>query len=277
MNLCYEGSDGNIVDLMGDGIYAQNPETLNTYSWSYSSTSSINNFFRVKKFYKEIREASLKLSIMCDDAEEFNSKMYEMHRTFEKDIKKLKPGRLWWNGFYREAFAIENTNEEFDEFFESIEKTINFLFVTDSWIKETEFFFLSSLGAEGLFDYGNTDYPFDYDMSEFSEHISNDCIENSNFELIFFGPFNCPSVTIGKHKYELNANILRGEYVVVNSITKKITKYYANGEKENAFSARSREHDIFQKIPEGNIALLRPKNLTFKIKLFDERGESVWI
>ena len=53
MTLYYEGSDGSKVNLMGDGIYAQNPETLTQNTWEYSTMSGSSGLARVKRFYKE--------------------------------------------------------------------------------------------------------------------------------------------------------------------------------------------------------------------------------
>ena len=92
MTLYYEGSDGSIIDFMSHPIFAQSPETLTDNRWSYSTISGVNGLGRVKRFFKDTQEASLTLSIMTETAEEFNKVMYDIHRTFDRDIRQLKPG-----------------------------------------------------------------------------------------------------------------------------------------------------------------------------------------
>ena len=90
MELYYEGSDGSIIDFMKYPIYAQSPETLTANTWSYSTISGVNGLGRVKRFFKDTQEASLTLSVMTDNAEQFNKIMYDIHRTFDRDIRQLK-------------------------------------------------------------------------------------------------------------------------------------------------------------------------------------------
>lgn len=276
MNLFYEGSDGTIIDFMSGPLAAQEPESLASSKWSYSTISGVNGLGKVKRFWKDTEEAKLKVSVLADDVEEFNSVMYQMHRTFDRDIRQMKPGKLWWNGFYKEVFAVTTENGAFEELMESVERTISFISVYPYWIRKSTFQYLSYTGVTGTLDYP-LDYGFDYDQSEFIETITNDCIDAANFEIIFHGPCIDPDVTVGEHNYALYVTLEDGEYAVIDSKTKKITKYSIIGEPENIFHLRDKEHYIFEKIPEGNNSILRSKDLGVDISIFDERGEPDWI
>lgn len=276
MTLYYEGSDGSIIDFMSHPVYAQSPETLTANKWNYSTISGVNGLGRVKRFYKDTQEASLKLSIMTDTADEFNKVMYDIHRIFDRDIRQLKPGKLWWNGFYKEVFAVETSNDEFDELFESVERDVTFISVHPYWIKTHRYQYLDLSHNTGSLDY-DFDYDFDYDMEELIEVIDNDCIDKANFELKFYGPAQNPSVLVGDHQYELLTELEEGEYAVVNSLTKKIIQYDIYGNAENIFYLRSRDSYIFEPIPEGTTTISRDRNLKVDITLFDERGEPTWI
>ena len=131
MTLFYEGSDGTVINLMGDGVYAQEPETLVKNEWKYSAISGVNGVGRVKRFYKDSKEAPLTLGIMAEDKEQFDEIMFRIHRTFDRDIRRMKPGKLWWGDFYREVFAVVTTYSDFEELFESIDQKVNFLSVYD--------------------------------------------------------------------------------------------------------------------------------------------------
>lgn len=280
MELYYEGSDGSIINFMSHPIYAQSPETLTNNKWSYTTISGVNGLGRVKRFYKDTQEADLTLSIMTETAEEFNEVMYRIHRIFDRDIRQLKPGKLWWNGFYKEVFAVETSNNSFEELFEAVERSVKFISVYPYWVRTQTYQYFDLSEETGSLDYDDSvlDYDdFDYDLEERIEVIENDCVDKANFELVFYGECSNPSVTIGTHVYELLDDLDAGEYVVINSLTKKITKYDINGDPENVFHLRSRESYIFEPIPEGTTTISRDKSLKVDITLFDERGEPEWI
>ena len=276
MKLYYEGSDGTIIDFMSGPLAAQNPESLASSKWSYSTISGVNGLGKVKRFWKNAEEAALKVSVLADNAEEYDEIMYQMHRTFDRDIRRMKPGKLWWNGFYKEVFAVKTDHAAFEELMEAVDKTIRFVSVYPYWIRKNAFQYLSYTGSQGALDFP-MDYGFDYDQSEFIEVITNDCIDAANFEITFYGPCTDPDVTIGSHSYALYVSLESGEYAVIDSKTKKIIKYSVTGEPENIFHLRDKDSYIFEKIPEGDIPVIRSKELAVDICIFDERGEPDWI
>jgi hypothetical protein len=286
MSLYYEDSDGTIIDFMSNGIYAQEPETLTANSWNYTTISGVNDLGKVKQFYKDTQETSLTLDIMASNEKEFNEMMYKMHKSFDRDIRRLQPGKLWWNGFYKEVFVVEVSHSGFDELFESVEKTIKLISVYPYWIRKNTYHYMKQVEIEGKLDYGldgffdGFDYDegsLDYDTSEEIGSLVNDCIESANFEIIFYGPAEIPSVRIGGHEYELYITLEQGEYAKINSITKKIYKYNSVGVETNIFSMRNKDSYIFEKINEGENAISKDKDLSVDISIFDERGEPEWI
>jgi len=276
MNLYYEGSDGTVIDFMSGPLAAQEPESLVSSKWSYSTISGVNDLGKIKRFWKSTEERKLKVTVLADDVEEFNSVMYQMHRTFDRDIRQMTPGKLWWNDFYKEVFAIESDHDAFEELMESVERTITFLSVYPYWIRKSTFQYLSYTGVTGTLDFP-MDYGFDYDQSEYIETVNNDCIGAANFEIIFFGPCINPTVTIGEHSYTLYVTLDAGEFARIDSKTKKITKHSVSGDVENIFHLRDKESYIFERIPEGSTTILRSKDLGVDISIFDERGEPAWI
>lgn len=276
MQLYYEAADGTILNLMQNGIYAQDPEALTQNTWSYTTISGVNGLARVKRFYKNVQTAKMKLSIMAADKEEFNAIMYTMHRIFEKDVRNMTPGKIWWNNFYKEGFVHSTSNDDYEELFESVEHEIEFLSVNPSWIRKTTYQYRAQANETGTLDYPR-DYGYDYDRSEIIEILNNQCIGESNFELIFYGAAVDPQITIGGNIYGLETTLKDGEYATVNSITKKIRQYSITGEETNIFDKRDRENNIFQKMPEGMLSVLRSKDMQVDITLYDERGEPEWI
>ena len=281
MTLYYEGSDGSKVNLMGDGIYAQNPETLTQNTWEYSTMSGSSGLARVKRFYKNAKELPLTVGIMAEDKEEFNAMMYNMHRIFDRDVRRLKPGKIWWNDWYKEVFAVDTSNDSFEELFESVDRDITFLAIGSYWVKEVvrQYAAVPNAGSDG-FDYGldyGFDFEHDYGAEDVTEVIENNCIDAGNFEIRFYGPVANPSVTIGSHVYGVFDTLSEGEYITVNSLTKKILKHGQYGDVTNVFYLRGRDDYIFEKIPEGVTTVTRSKENAMDITIYDERGEPEWI
>ena len=277
MKLYYESSNGNIIDFMSGALAAQSPETLIKNQWEYSTISSANGLSKVKKFYKNLQTAQLQISVLADSEEEFNDIMYQLHKTFDSDVRKVQTGKLWWNDFYIPVFAVTSSYDEFEEFFDSVEITVEFMSVYPFWTKtiKNQYFTI----GESL---GTFDFPYDYNLYDFIkpdvvEIINNTCIGEANFEIVFYGPAINPSVTIGGHLYELGLALGEGEYAVINSVTQKIKAYSIIGEEENIFHTRNKDSYIFKKIPEGKVPVLRNKDLAVDINIFDERGEPKWI
>ena len=277
MQLIYECSDGTKIDLMSFPIVAQNPEVLTESSWKYSAISAANNIGKITKFYKDVQECTLTLSIMADSEEQFNEIMYRLHRAFEKDVRSLNPGKIWWNDWSKEVFAYETGNESYEEGFEAVEKKVKILSANPQWIRTKTWQFVEFGEEEGAIDF-NFDYDdLDFGREEMVEVIENDCIDKANFEIVFYGPAINPAITIGDHVYELLVDLDEYEFATVDSRKKEIYKYSANGQKENIFHLRSRESYVVEPIPAGVTSLSRDRNTKVDVTLYDERGEPVWI
>lgn len=275
MELYYECSDGTRIDLISNGIYAQNPETLIDNEWKYAVLQS-NGISKIKRFYKEAEERILQLSIMYDSEEEYNEMMYQMHRCFEKDVRTKKPGKIWWNGFYKEVFMFASFYQEYEEMFYSIEKTVHVLSVNPYWTRKSLYQYPATTNVIGALDY-NFDYNMDFDKANYIATLDNKSIEYANFELIFYGPCENPKVTIAGHNYEVMCTLQKGEYAMIDTIHQKIYKYDSVGNMENIFHLRNKEDYVFQKIPAGEVQIFKEPNISLSITVYDERGEPSWI
>ena len=84
-------------------------------------------------------------------------------------------------------------------------------------------------------------------------------------------------MTIAGHEYGVLDTLTAGQFISVNSLTKKIVKSDMYGNTENVFHLRDRDSYIFEKIPEGKAVVARDRELRVDITIFDERGEPDWI
>ena len=275
VELIYEGSNGEKINLMGSGVYAQNPEVLAGNRWSYT-TQSIEDIGMIESFSKDVTEQSLLLSIMHMDRNSFNYSMERMHKCFDRDIRRKEPGKLWWNGFYKKVFIIDSSYTEFEEEFDSIEKTVVVASATPYWTKERNIRLRPSASDEGRMDYP-VDYGFDYDIGIAMVSERNECIWDCDFRICFFGPFDNPEMSVNGHVYRVYESLSDGDRIIINSRDKTIKKIDSYGNETNVFHSRDRESYIFEKIPEGPLSIDKPHSLDAELTLLDERGEPVWI
>lgn len=284
MTLYYESFDGQIIDFMSRGVYAQEPESLLDNEWNYTTITGINGIGKIKRFYKDAKAHNLTLDIMADNAKEFNEIMSNMHTVFERDVQRMTPGKIWWNGYYMRAYITSARHSDYDEIFESVTKQLTVLSLHPMWTKENRYSFAASVGEIGALDYGmegfyeGYDYGgYDYGQAETIEVLNVDAVNSANFEMIIYGPISQPTVTIGDHKYGMDVDIPTGEFAVINTISKTIKQYDQYGRQQNIFNTRFRDSYIFEKLPAGALKILKSKDLAFDIVVYDERGEPKWI
>lgn len=282
----YESSDGTKIDLMGSGVYAQDPESLNASSWDYNEISGASGINKIKRFYKKTQSLNLTLDIMADSEVEFNRIMGTLRKAFDGDVRKLSPGKIWWNDYYKQAYIIETSHSDYDEIFESVTSKITVISLYPYWLKESVSSFPAMAETTGTMDYGMSgfydgwdyDKEMDFGQPDYVNVIHPSSVGGSNFVIIFYGPASDPSVTIGDHEYQVYDDISEGEYIIVDSLNKKIKKHKHDGTEVNDFALRNRDSYIFEPIPDGDdIPVLKPKDLSVDIMLYNERSEPMWI
>lgn len=156
---------------------------------------------------------------------------------------------------------------------------LTLLVLYDYWIKEESFNYLSSNKVEFS---QNSDFPYEFGEFDFLPTDVIDVIEfdNSspvNFELTFWGPCVNPYIIVNGNEYRINnVELTDGEYIIVNSKMKTITKHSIDGSKSNIFNLRD-SNNIFTLLPPGKSIITRQNDAQISIKLFIEKGEPIWI
>ena len=70
---------------------------------------------------------------------------------------------------------------------------------------------------------------------------------------------------------------MSGEFLIINSKTRKIRRRLVNGTYVNEFNNRERSSNIFEKIATGVNSVIFDEINGFEITLFLERSEPKWI
>ena len=274
MNVIYVNHKGTQINLSQWPVMISEPETLLEAGWSYSQKGS----GIVDKFFKEGKEVESIVQVFADSKEEYTDLLNTITQVTEIDVINLKPGTLYIDDYYLQCYIVGWQYEEYEEDFYSINKRIRILAEKWIWIKETTLNFRVGSGAsQGTnLDYKH-DYPYDYSNGKNNQKIINSGISSCGFEMTIYGPCTNPFITIAGHIYSVDTSIDSGEYLKINSKTRKIYKTKVKGETVNQFSLRNREYDIFRKIPEGSSNVSWDGTFGFDITLLEERSEPKWI
>jgi hypothetical protein len=127
----------------------------------------------------------------------------------------------------------------------------------------------------------NLDYPFDYAFDYFPDvgvkTLINQHFIDSNFRMVIYGACSNPAVYVAGHLYQVNSEVEAGEYLTIDSVTKKIYLTAKDGTTTNQFKLRNKESYIFKKIPSGNSMVSWSGDFGVDIILLEERSEPKWI
>lgn len=265
------------IDFLGDSVMAQDIETLFKSSWDY--TESNYNTSHILGFYKKLQEKTLTVSVMAKDAEEYDRIMDRMHSAFEYDVRNVSPGKLWCNGFYLPCYITETEYEDFEEFFEAVDKKLTISTERANWIKETKKEFFNGEQSEAQEDFLDFEYDFEYDFSADRQNrgsAENKSVFPAEWELVINGPATNPQIQIGETFIQVNTVIGDREYLEIDSQKKTIVLTNVAGEKINKFGYRGTDGYVFRKIDPGINTVTWNGKFTWTLTILEERSEPRW-
>lgn len=251
--------------------------SLFDYEWEYTTQGSANP--RITKFSQSMKEKDFDIRIFGNGIADFKEKANRLLSVFEKDIFDLSPGKLYVGEWYLRCYISKSTKPK--RYYNAKTSLVEVVVIAENgmWTKDatTSFGKITNevYNRAGL-DYAY-DYSFDYSNSLTSQLLVNENYAPADFELTIFGGCENPAISIGFHTYAVNDSLTLGEYIKVNSRTRKIYKVKNNGEKVNIYDRQGREFWIFEKIPSGNLIVAWSGGFGFEITLLEERSEPRWI
>lgn len=282
MEIYYLNSKEQKIELDKWPLVIQEPEQLLSHKWSYKAKSTETNNGRIKKFYKNTAEKSATISVFAESKKEYAKLMEYFNEVCEVDVLENSAGRLYMNGFYMRCFIFVSEYSDYEEDFYTVEKKITLVSPHPFWIAENSYIFRSDVSLSATDGKRNLDHPYDfkYDFKSgmIEKAIHNTSIAPVDFEITIYGSCMNPYINIGGETYRVYASLDTGEYLKINSITKKIYKVKVNGEIVNQFNLRDREPDtFFRKIQPGINAVTWSGAYGVDVTLFEERSEPKWI
>jgi hypothetical protein len=278
MDFYYKNSQGVIINFNEEPFLGLKNNNLFDYSWTYITQGQAVQ--KIVKFEKVMVEKSFPVVISGDTNEKYLANLDHFLQLIDVDIDRLQMGELHVGKYYLECYIFASGKNGHYLDTNKSKLTLSIVCERGNW-QSSELFDYSHGGEhEQDITVSGIDYPYDY-MYDFNEGFDKNMIVNesymgTDFELTFFGPTLLPEVIIGGNVYRINKELYKDEKIVVNSKTKTVTLYKADGSAENAFAYRDRDNYIFQKIQAGGNMVHWEHDLVWTIMLYYERSEPKW-
>lgn len=277
MELYYLSSNNKKLDLTR-WPYLILEHDLHDFDKGYIVKSGV-----LTEFQESLMEMSLTLNVSADSPEDYNSALNEFSFVTEGDVKKNKPGKLYYGNQYLLCNMIASTKADWSMGVDYLKNTVTIIMRYPYWITEQHFSFspanqsISTLSDGKNLDYPH-DYPHDYAYEGTMGVITNSHYDSCNFSMVIYGPCINPCITIAGHDHEVYVTLKAGEYLQIESKRgqRTVEKVAVNGEETNEFDNRNWQSDLFRKIPEGPNIVTWDGTFGFEITLYYERSEPVW-
>ena len=269
----YVNHRNEVFEFGKNGIFVDVNE-LHDFEWTVTKKNN-----RITLLDKAVTKKKLPVKIICETDEQGIAARNKLYEVTDKDAISMKHGRIYIGDYYLRCYITKSQKKDYLNTDRYIRMTLTLSTDFPMWIRETTNIFRKS-GAAGSggtnFDYG-FDYPFDYSSETASGDLINTGIADTNFKMIIYGACVDPAVYINGHLYQVNCTVNSGEYLTIDSVTKKITLTDKKGVVSNVFKLRNRDSYIFQKIAAEVNAITWDGDFGIDITLLEERSEPLWI
>lgn len=266
LKMKYINHYGEEINFGEKGLYI-NESDLHDYEWSYDIVNK-----KVVNLDNETKKPKIDVFATGEDRREIANHFFEV---INKDVLENEAGRIVIGDYYLEGYFVAKENSKYSSG-KVIKMTLTYV-APNKWMKKTKFSYMpeESTTLEGL-DYPH-DYPHDYKMHRSTKPIVNDGYRPCDFEIVFYGAQETPTIIINGHTYQVYTTLQAGEYLIVNSLEKTIRKVLNDGTIQNVFNRRNKDSYIFEKIAVGKATVIRDTDARLDITLIEQRSEPKWI
>lgn len=257
---------GEEINFGEKGLYI-NESDLHDYEWSYDIVNK-----KVVNLDNETKKPKIDVFATGENRKELANRLFEV---VNKDVLENEAGRIVIGDYYLEGYFVAKENSKYSSG-KVIKMTLTYV-APNKWMKKTTFSYMpeESTTSEDL-DYPH-DYPHDYKMHRSTKPIVNDGYRPCDFEIVFYGAQETPTIIINGHTYQVYTTLQAGEYLIVNSLEKTIRKVLNDGTIQNVFNRRNKDSYIFEKIAVGKATVIRDTDARLDITLIEQRSEPKWI
>lgn len=275
MDIYYQNSNGKQLFLDRGPFKMLAKSSLWDYEWDYST----NTYTGRPQLTKKRKSAKRTISVVVSGAstEECMQYLSVLSDFFDTDIVLGNAGRIYVGSGYLKCFVVKSSKS--DKYIQTKRTTVSFEVLPDGeeWIYDQKYVFRPQKESESgkNLDF-NFDFPFDFYNGMSNAALLNESISDVDFEILIYGGCENPEIMIDGQKYIVHCQLETEEYLVINSLTKKIYKVKNDGEKVNQYHLQDADWYIFQKISSGKHTVSWSGLFGFDITLFERRSEPKW-
>lgn len=275
MKVQYINSYGDVIDLLNFNTRMKDAN-FHDYEWEYDSIEQQYGI-DITRFRKTAKEYEATIVFKGD----LDTRKRNLNRFFEiaeKDIIDKNPGKIIWDDYYINAYAVSSSTYPNDDSGWT-QKDVIFLCPYPFWIAEESRSFPpieQSVASDEYLDY-EYDYEYDYSTPTDGSAIWEvDHFAPCEFLMTIFGPVSNPRILINGYPYEVYTELGSNDYLQIDSRNNKAIKYLSNGTRQDMYNYRAKQQSIFEPITPGNITVMWPGTYGFDLTLFCERSEPKW-
>lgn len=259
MTIYYENSKGEKIDLLSDVYHIVETDLFDS-DWDDSGDGF---------------EKSIEIDVM-NKRQDFCENMNRLYDVVAYDSEIGAYGKLYVNGSY---LTCNISRMEKEGWKGNVYAYVYLTFFAPklAWIDVETKEFISSLGVTDDGKHYPYDYPYDYALLKTGRSAWDiDNIKPSDFTLVISGEIENPEIIINGNRHKVFVNLLYGEYMIIDSITKTITKHNIDGSSDNVFDYRDLESNVFKKVNPGMNIIEWSGTFSFKMYVYKERREPRW-
>ena len=267
--LKYKNHMGEVIDFGRFGIFVSGND-LHDYSWTVIQKNN-----KISAFKRSVATRTLPVTIFCPTVQEGIAARNRLMEVAEKDVLAKKPGQIIIGEYYFKCYITESKKSKYLASRRKMEVKLTLCSDLPYWVREDEHSFRKAgMTGHGLgYPY---DYAFDYTSSYNKTVLTNTDFLASNFRMNIYGPCTDPVVYVSGHAYGVNCAVKVGEYITIDSVSKKVTLTALDGTITNVFNQRRRDSYVFEKIKSGSNAVTWSGDFGVDIILLEERSEPKW-
>ena len=269
--LIYKNHMNEVFDFGKDGIYLDGND-IRDFEWKVTTKNN-----RISAFDYAVRKKKLPVIIICDSEESGTAAKNRLFEIAEKDVLAMKHGQIIVGDYYMKGFITKSAKKDYLISKRYMKLTLTLTTDFPYWVKESKTTYSTSKAKSGsAFLDHPFDYPFEWYQRMQSQALINTGFVASNFRLIIYGACANPSISINGHEYQVECTVNSGEYLTIDSATKKIFLTEMDGTVANKFNNRNRDSYIFEKIQPGSNVVAWDGTFGFDVILLEERSEPKW-
>lgn len=273
----YVNHMGRSVDLNGDGVHLSSGE-LADWSIGYATLNG-----RISAFRREQRETPVAAVIACSTSAAGMAKRNAIYEVAAVDVEAAKPGRLYVGDWYLPGYIVGSKKGRYWHTGAAADYELTFVSDDPRWTLEHDNAFTPGANRDGGFTYPH-DYPYNYGTTMGSVSVENPSVLPSSAKIVVYGPATNPYVIVGGNRYEVEATVPSGGYLVIDGAASPpaITLVHDDGTNENAFHRRRGNQRkgggsyIFEPVPPGVLSVMWDGSFGFDLIIHEKRDERRW-